>query len=84
MTLGNHEFDGGEEPLVAFIKNLTFPVICANVNSTNTALQQSLVPYKVFPKHDLAVVAVTTDTIPGISNPGAGQCSAIRQGFHHN
>ena len=31
MTLGNHEFDDGEEALGAFLDNVKFPVITANV-----------------------------------------------------
>ena len=27
MTLGNHEFDGGDEELGEFLANLTFPVV---------------------------------------------------------
>lgn len=27
MTLGNHEFDGGDEELGEFLQNLTFPVV---------------------------------------------------------
>ncbi|KAG8869127.1 hypothetical protein FRB97_001592, partial [Tulasnella sp. 331] len=72
MTLGNHEFDGGEGPLVDFMRNLTFPVVCANINSTNAALQQNLIPYKVFPKHGLALIAVTTADVPMLSAPGNG------------
>lgn len=72
MTLGNHEFDGGEAPLVDFIKELNFPMICANVKTTNQDLANVLMPYKVFEKHGLAIVAVTTDDIPGLSWPGPG------------
>lgn len=72
ITLGNHEFDGGNEPLVKWIKELDFPMICANVNTTDKSLKEALVPYKVFPEHQLAIVAVTTADIPGISNPDEG------------
>lgn len=55
-----------------FLKNLTFPVISANIHTNNTALASKLVPYHIFPKHKLAVVSVTTESTPDISNPGPG------------
>lgn len=76
MTLGNHEFDGGIDPLVPFIKSLNFPVICANIQSNRSDFQSLLTPYKIFSQHDLAIVAVTTSDIPGISNPGPGELRA--------
>ncbi|KAG8942131.1 hypothetical protein FRC03_003619 [Tulasnella sp. 419] len=72
MTIGNHEFDAGEDTLVHFLQNLTFPVVCANINTTNTEFQKLLVPYHIFPQHNLALVAVTTPDIPGISSPSEG------------
>jgi len=68
MTLGNHEFDRGDKYLGQFLKNLTFPVICANVQSKDENINSTLKPYKLFPELKLAVVAVTTETIPQISN----------------
>ncbi|TEB24717.1 Metallo-dependent phosphatase [Coprinellus micaceus] len=77
MTLGNHEFDDGDDTLATFLSNLTFPVISANVHSTNRKLQRNIAPYKVFSAgkyrgFDLAIVAVTTETTKSISNPGEG------------
>lgn len=69
MTLGNHEFDDGDDLLANFLKNLTFPVISSNVHSSNQKLAKSLVPYKIFSKHNLAVLAVTTETTATISKP---------------
>lgn len=69
MTLGNHEFDDGDDLLAGFIRNLTFPVISSNIHSKNWKLATSLVPYKIFLKHGLAVIAVTTETTATISNP---------------
>ncbi|KIY71075.1 Metallo-dependent phosphatase [Cylindrobasidium torrendii FP15055 ss-10] len=69
---GNHEWDRGDDYLAEFLANLTFPTLCANVVTNNTALNKTLVPYHIFEEHNLAVVAVTTDTIPSISNPGPG------------
>ncbi|KAK7959018.1 5'-nucleotidase [Apiospora aurea] len=72
MTLGNHEFDGGDDELAGFIKNLTFPVVSANIVSDHPGLNASIKPYHVFDEHSLAVIGLTTDTVPDISKPGKG------------
>ncbi|KAJ7829986.1 Metallo-dependent phosphatase-like protein [Mycena olivaceomarginata] len=68
MTLGNHEFDKGDAYLGQFLDNLTVPIVCANVNSQDKSINSTTKPYHIFPQYKLAVVAVTTDTIPTISN----------------
>jgi 2',3'-cyclic-nucleotide 2'-phosphodiesterase (5'-nucleotidase family) len=72
MTLGNHEFDGGDEELGNFLKNLTFPVISANIVSDNAKLNSTIIPYKIFDKQQIAIIGCTTTTTPGISKPGNG------------
>ncbi|RPA80440.1 Metallo-dependent phosphatase [Ascobolus immersus RN42] len=72
MALGNHEFDLGDEVLADFVEKLNFPVVAANVKSANERLAKALVPYHIFPEHDLAVVAVTTQTTPDIAKPDKG------------
>jgi 2',3'-cyclic-nucleotide 2'-phosphodiesterase (5'-nucleotidase family) len=47
------------------------PVVCANVDSSQSTINQTVKPYHVFPEHKLALIAVTTDTIPSISNPSS-------------
>ncbi|KAF8079381.1 5'-nucleotidase protein-like protein [Lyophyllum atratum] len=90
MTLGNHEFDKGEAYLGQFLKNLTVPVVCGNIDSKEKTINSTVKPYKIFPQYKTAgmffsslessssclpdialdlVIAVTTDTIPSISNP---------------
>ena len=69
MTLGNHEFDDGDDLLADFLHNLTFPVISSNVNSKNGRLAEALTSYKIFHKHRLALLAVTTETTKTISKP---------------
>jgi len=54
------------------LQNLTMPVVCANVQSSESNVNKTVKPYHVFPEHKLALVAVTTDTIPSISNPDDG------------
>ena len=73
MTVGNHEFDDGEEALVPFLEEVTFPVLSANVHPN----AQSKVGDKIKPSLVLdvggqkigIVGAVTTDT-PEIGSPG--------------
>lgn len=54
MTLGNHEFDGGDDELGDFLKNLTFPIVSANINSKNEKLNGTIKPYHIFEEHQLA------------------------------
>ncbi|KAK5091250.1 hypothetical protein LTR05_001431 [Lithohypha guttulata] len=70
MTLGNHEFDGGDDELGAFLENLTFPVVSANIQSTQPQLNATIRPYHIFEQYQLAVIGVTTDTTPQIANVG--------------
>ncbi|KAK7952922.1 5'-nucleotidase domain-containing protein [Apiospora saccharicola] len=72
MTLGNHEFDGGDDELADFIQNLTFPVVSANLVSDHPGLNASIKPFHVFDEYELAVIGLTTDTVPDISKPGKG------------
>ena len=44
------------------VKNLTFPVVCANIQTNHSAINSSVIPYHIFKKHDLAVIGVTTDS----------------------
>ncbi|KAK3370493.1 Metallo-dependent phosphatase-like protein [Podospora didyma] len=72
MTLGNHEWDRGDEILGQFLENLTFPIVSANVFSDNEKLNKTIKPFHIFPEYELAVIGVTTETTPGISSPGPG------------
>lgn len=72
MTLGNHEFDGGDEELAAFINNITFPILAANLKSTNPTLNSSVKPYVIFEQYDMAVIGVITPETSQLSNPGNG------------
>ncbi|CAO2647518.1 Nn.00g084400.m01.CDS01 [Neocucurbitaria sp. VM-36] len=69
MTLGNHEFDGGDEELGQFLENLTFPIISANIHSENEKVNKSVKPYHIFEEYDLALIGVTTNETASISNP---------------
>lgn len=72
MTLGNHEFDGGDEELAAFLQNLTFPIVSANIQSNNTVLNETIQPYTIFDEYSLAIIGLTTEETPSISSPGDG------------
>lgn len=72
MTLGNHEFDGGDDKLGAFLENLTFPIISANIVSNHSVLNATIKPFHIFEQYQLAVIGVTTETTPSISSPGDG------------
>lgn len=63
MTLGNHEFDAGEEYLSEFISSLDFPVISANMDLTKSKLKDSHVkPYIVLDKYKLGIIGFITNT----------------------
>lgn len=70
MTLGNHEWDGGDEALGEFLRNLTFPVVSCNVKSQVKSLNRTIKNYHVFQNHGIAVIGATTPTTPGISSVG--------------
>ncbi|KAF2269709.1 Metallo-dependent phosphatase [Lojkania enalia] len=69
MTLGNHEFDRGDEVLGDFLDNLTFPIIAANVHSENEKMKRIIKPYYLDYEKSVGVIGVTTDDTPNISNP---------------
>lgn len=72
MTLGNHEFDGGDDELGEFLDNLTFPIISANIKSDHPILNRTIQPYHIYEEFELAVIGVTTETTPNIASPGEG------------
>lgn len=47
VTLGNHEFDYGIDTLATRIKEMNFPVVCANYDFGETALASLVKPYVV-------------------------------------
>lgn len=68
MTLGNHEFDGGDKELGDFLVNLTFPVVSANVHSQDPNVNKTVKPWTVFEEHDLALIGVTSQDTGSLSN----------------
>lgn len=72
MTIGNHEFDGGDDELGDFLVNLTFPIISANIHSDNEKLNKTIKPYHIFEDKGIAIIGATTEETPSISSPGDG------------
>jgi len=63
MTLGNHEFDNGEQVLAEFIDALPFPVVAANVEVTaGSPLDGKIQPYivKDVGGQQIGIIGITT------------------------
>jgi 5'-nucleotidase/UDP-sugar diphosphatase len=63
MTLGNHEFDNGEQVLADFIDSLDFPVVSANIRIADTSpLAGKIVPYVVLDVNgeQIGIIGLTT------------------------
>ncbi len=73
MTLGNHEFDDGEDVLARFIDGLKFPVVSANIDFSQSAvLAGKVTPYTVLTVggEKLGLIGLTTPQTPTSSSPG--------------
>jgi len=73
MTLGNHEFDNGDEILAAFIEGLGFPVVSTNIDfSGSDLLVEATVPYAILEVggQQIGIIGLTTADTPIIANPG--------------
>ncbi|XP_061193247.1 5'-nucleotidase-like [Saccostrea echinata] len=74
MALGNHEFDRNIKGLLPFLKEVNFPVLSSNIN---TSLELSIVPYvsksyiAQVGGHQIGIVGYTTKDTPIISSPGS-------------
>ncbi|KAI9203248.1 Metallo-dependent phosphatase-like protein [Polychytrium aggregatum] len=70
MTIGNHEFDRGEQYAAEFFKNLTFPVVSANTNLDQAKYLKAagVVPYTIIKKYNLGVIGFITNTTASITN----------------
>jgi 5'-nucleotidase len=72
MTLGNHEFDDGEDVLQAFASGLEFPIITANVDfSAHPELDALIEPFVVLEVggQQIGVIGLTTADTPFSSSP---------------
>lgn len=73
MTLGNHEFDDGDQVLANFIDGLNFPVVSSNVDvSASEILEGKVLPYVIFDVNGVSVgvTGLTTPETPILASPG--------------
>ena len=54
-AIGNHDFDNGIDGLVKNLPLANFPMLCANYDLKNTALNGKVEPYKIFEKQGVKV-----------------------------
>jgi len=73
MCPGNHEFDAGPGELARLADAVGFPIVSANVDSTDEpALAGRLVPYTVvtLSGEEVGILGLTTEHTESSSNPG--------------
>ncbi|MBN1680589.1 MAG: 5'-nucleotidase C-terminal domain-containing protein [Anaerolineae bacterium] len=73
MTLGNHEFDNGDDVLAAFIDGLDFPVVATNIDFRASAeLNGKVAPYAVLEVggEQIGVIGLTTPETDILASPG--------------
>jgi 5'-nucleotidase / UDP-sugar diphosphatase len=73
MTLGNHEFDDGDDVLAAFVDGVEFPVVTSNVDfSASEVLAGKVQPYAVVEVggRQVGIIGLVTPETPTISSPG--------------
>jgi 5'-nucleotidase / UDP-sugar diphosphatase len=88
MTVGNHEFDLGPDPLVDFIRGANFPVLSANMRLDPSSPLNGLVqPWTTIwvGGQPIGVIGVTTEDTAQIASPGplvsfTPYIDAVRQG----
>jgi 5'-nucleotidase / UDP-sugar diphosphatase len=74
MTLGNHEFDDGEDVLQGFVDALNFPVVTANVDFTAfPALDEKINAFTVLDVNgqQIGIIGLTTADTVTSSSPSA-------------
>ena len=74
MTIGNHEFDLGNQALADFAERLDFPLLSANVEATREdPLHGAYLPFTIKmlgkEKQPVAIVGLTTEFTTVISSP---------------
>ena len=73
MTLGNHEFNGGNEEVASFLDVIDFQIIAANIDfSASPLLADRIPPYVIFEfgGEQVGVIAIANETAPILSSPG--------------
>jgi 5'-nucleotidase/UDP-sugar diphosphatase len=72
-TVGNHEFDDGEDGLAGFLEKVEFPVISANVVADNvSALAEKIPAYVILDKggEKIGIVGAVANDTNELSSPG--------------
>lgn len=72
MTVGNPEFDNGDEILAQFIDGLDFPVVAANIDASRSdALSGKFQPSVIrnVGGERIGIIGITTDETPRLSSP---------------
>lgn len=67
LTLGNHEFDWGQEFLEECIAQCAFPVLCSNIRQKDTGQPVAgTIPYTIFERRGvkIGVLGITTEYTP--------------------
>ncbi len=54
-AIGNHDFDNGIQGIVKQLPNATFPLLCANYDFSDTALNGKTEAYKIFVKDGIRI-----------------------------
>lgn len=54
-TMGNHDFDNGMGGFYKQLPHANFPVLCSNYDFSNTILNKSTLPFKMFKKDGLKI-----------------------------
>ena len=73
MTLGNHEFNGANEGVAALLDTLTFPVVAANIDFSQSGILAGTVqPYIVLEVggEQIGIIGLANETTPVLSSPG--------------
>lgn len=73
MTLGNHEFDNGDQVLADFIDGLNFPVVSTNIDFSESPILKDKVERITILEvggEQIGVIGLTTADTPTISSPG--------------
>ena len=73
MTVGNHEFDDGPEALAALIDKVEFPIVSANIDTSQSNVLKDKLPGSTVIEvggDKIGIVGATTIETPEISSPG--------------
>lgn len=83
MTLGNHEFDRGQEGLQKILENLKVPVVCANLKYDSGKLISKVLPWKIIELETMkiGVTGLMTTDLPSITSASAVKGLKIEEPF---